>query len=138
MKVFKVGATVKRIENFSGELSVGTICDVSHVDKNLIRVVGHESWFCSDNFQLLESKYPNLQHKHADVIIEWAKGANIQQQSDKTGRWYVDNEPRFINLLSYRVEPAASGAEDIKTQAKIDKHQAKIDALKLTLSNGSK
>ena len=44
-------------------------------------------------------------HKHADVIIAWANGAEIEYRSHIDGGWVVASEPRWLENYEYRVKP---------------------------------
>ncbi len=47
----------------------------------------------------------NKRHKHADLIIAWANGAEIEFQSD-TGNWYgVPSHPCWSEGAEYRIKP---------------------------------
>jgi hypothetical protein len=50
-----------------------------------------------------KTSYQNPPHKHADVIIEWAKGAEIECLSGN--KWYPVCNPDFYNSTQYRVKP---------------------------------
>lgn len=43
-----------------------------------------------------------IKHKHADLIIDWANGAEIQVKDD--GKW-VDIEPSWMKGKEYRIKP---------------------------------
>ena len=42
---------------------------------------------------------------HADLIIAWAKGAEIQFFNELTKLWYDDDEPSWSEICAYRVKP---------------------------------
>jgi hypothetical protein len=44
-------------------------------------------------------------HKHADVIIAWANGAQVQYRADASMAWEDTESPKFLNNLEYRVKP---------------------------------
>lgn len=44
-------------------------------------------------------------HKHADVIIAWAYGAQIQVWSEKHNEWQDRSNPIWLNEWQYRVKP---------------------------------
>jgi len=128
MKEFKVGDTVRRMEDFSGDLPIGQVVEVSRVDKNLLMVKGHNSWFCVDNFDLCGPKYPNPPHKHADVIIEWAKGADVEKWGELSMKWLRSSSPIWNTCVDYRVKPTQSQKE-----IKIAKLEAKLVKLRSEL-----
>lgn len=47
-------------------------------------------------------------HKHADVIIAWAKGKDIQVWSSVNSRWedFKGNWPNFLADTEYRIKPS--------------------------------
>lgn len=44
-------------------------------------------------------------HKHKDVIIAWANGAEIQHRSPSTKLWTDNDTPCWIGSYDYRVKP---------------------------------
>ena len=59
---------------------------------------------CGENsFELVE--YPNPPHKHMDLIIAWANGAEIETLSYK-GYWHTSLNPSWHVSYQYRVKPA--------------------------------
>jgi hypothetical protein len=44
-------------------------------------------------------------HKHADVIIAWANGAEVQFKSKETDCWTDVTDPQFYDQYKYRVKP---------------------------------
>lgn len=46
-------------------------------------------------------------HKHADVIIAWAEGADVQVWDDVTKRWWDVPTPSFYEKRKYRIKPPA-------------------------------
>ena len=45
-----------------------------------------------------------MRHKHADLIIAWANGAQIQWESSY-GNWYDVNDPNWSENTEYRIKP---------------------------------
>lgn len=43
-------------------------------------------------------------HKHADLIIAWAKGAEIEYYNWK-GEWVTSTDPKWIHYVEYRIKP---------------------------------
>ena len=70
-------------------------------------------------------KYPNPPHKHRDLIIAWANGADIQYRSKNDGEWITHTEPRWLDSFIYRIKPAKTPLE-----LKIEKLEAKLAKLK--------
>ena len=44
-------------------------------------------------------------HKHADVIIAWAEGAEIEARSSADRKWVVARNPTWWEDVEYRVKP---------------------------------
>lgn len=44
-------------------------------------------------------------HKHADVIIAWANGAEIEFKVEATGEWVRARHPGWHEDCEYRVKP---------------------------------
>lgn len=44
-------------------------------------------------------------HKHADLIIAWAEGAEIEHYSDSREEWRCVDEPYWYDEAQYRVKP---------------------------------
>ena len=46
-----------------------------------------------------------MRHKHADLIIEWANGAQIQHYSAIMCRWADDKNPKWDEETKFRIKP---------------------------------
>ena len=46
-------------------------------------------------------------HKHADVIIAWANGAQVEFRSHLSGGWEASSAPSWFEDYEYRVKPPA-------------------------------
>ena len=46
-------------------------------------------------------------HKHADVIIAWAEGKDVQIWDDVAKRWWGVTNPSFYEDREYRIKPPA-------------------------------
>ena len=46
-------------------------------------------------------------HKHADVIIAWAEGKDVQVWDDEVKRWWGVINPSFYEDRKYRIKPPA-------------------------------
>lgn len=139
MSKFKIGDDVAKTDGkpFVNGATFDTIRKVDS-DGNITLYCQHGAFTCDFlNHYKAQSKYPNPPHVHADVIIEWAKGADIEYLDGFEEKWDSCDRPRFYSDDSFRVALTPSELADIKTRAKIDKYLAKIEKLKLTLSNGS-
>lgn len=49
----------------------------------------------------------NQRHKHADVIIAWANGAEIERRDTPTENWTPAPTPGWYEDCEYRVKPPA-------------------------------
>lgn len=47
----------------------------------------------------------NKPHKHKDLIIAWANGAEIEYFNDSTGSWQWTDEPYWSEDTQYRIKP---------------------------------
>jgi hypothetical protein len=69
---------------------------------------------CSDpRLELIvndEPVYPNPPQKHKDVIIEWAKGAEIEYRY-QSEEWCSVSTPLWRSEMQYRVKPQTSDKE---------------------------
>ncbi len=46
-----------------------------------------------------------MRHKHADLIIAWAEGAEIECLQVDTTRWVLLNSPQWCRCNTYRIKP---------------------------------
>ena len=107
MSKFRVGDRVKRRngKHFYGGYSVHT---VDSIEGDKIWFVESRTWLSSKFLQLAfghpedTSKY----HKHHDLIIQWAKGAEIQLYSETFPYgWLATNTPDWNPDSKYRIAP---------------------------------
>lgn len=47
----------------------------------------------------------NQRHKHADVILAWAEGAEIERRAGPYGDWERADAPHWLESWEYRVKP---------------------------------
>lgn len=71
------------------------------------------------------SKYPNPPHKHRDLIIAYANGADIEYWGEGHSVWFRIKNPSWNETIQYRIKPTKS-AKDIE----IEQIQAEMDKLK--------
>ena len=125
MTNFKVGDLVRKEDGkpFSnGEL----VLTVSMVEES------GTIWFTETDsclpcrFLTLSNVYPNPPHKHRDLIIEWANGADIQVMYH--GKWMDQTDPDWEDSWEYRIKPQKS-EHDIE----IENIQKQINELKNVL-----
>ena len=50
----------------------------------------------------------NQRHKHADVIIAWANGAEIECRGQPSRGWITATNPTWNEEYEYRVKPPAN------------------------------
>ena len=104
MSKFKVGDRVKKLDGkpFSSGDYVHT---VDSIEGDKIWFVESKTWL-SSGLQLAfghpedTSKY----HKHHDLIIQWAKGAEIESL-DYNGDWGRTATPAWSAFTAYRIKP---------------------------------
>lgn len=132
MSEFKVGDRVRRVGgNNDPEKGVFLggeyIVDRSKEDRwiTLSGVGGDSCWWDPDYFELVELQYPNPPHKHRDLIIAWANGAEIEFYSKICSGWSNIKNPCWSEDTQYRIKPTKS-AKDIE----IEQIQAEMDKLK--------
>jgi hypothetical protein len=46
-----------------------------------------------------------MRHKHADLIIEWANGAEIEIRRNKDEPWEKTEAPKWFCAFEYRIKP---------------------------------
>ena len=98
------------------------------MDFGLVFITGFHGGFIASNFELESPKYPNPPHKHADVIIEWAKGADVEKWGELSMKWLRSSSPIWNTCVDYRVKPTQSQKE-----IKIAKLEAKLVKLRSEL-----
>jgi hypothetical protein len=105
MSKFKVGDRVEQLDGkpFSSGYSVHR---VHSIEGDKIWFVESRTWLSSKCLQLAfghpedTSKY----HKHHDLIIQWAKGAEIEYV-DYNGVWENAKTPSWSTCMEYRIKP---------------------------------
>lgn len=73
--------------------------------------------------------YPNPPHKHAAIIAEWIKGAEIEYYDKNFKLWVSARTPTWSENLEYRVKPQKS-EKDIQ----IEKLEAELEELETSVS----
>lgn len=63
------------------------------------------------DLELAATEYPNPPHKHRDLIIAWANGAEIEFRSNPKNPWIPRDIPMWADSSEYRIKPAKSEAE---------------------------
>lgn len=125
---FKAGDVVKRFKNCHMGMCVGDTDVVKSVEgRNSVMLENYGGEHLARNLELVNSPYPNGKHKHHDLIVEWAKGAEIEvfltgndNGDGGTGGWYKTLTPSWTTTAVYRVEPQVDPKdvlrEDLKKQ----------------------
>lgn len=104
MNKFKVGDKVIRTTG-SSILSIGKKYIVKEVRVEGISLKGYgDKLFNSSYFKLVEDA--SKHHTHHDLIIAWAKGAEIE--TSIKGRWRSLNHPDWNINYVYRIKPEPS------------------------------
>jgi len=83
MSKFKVGDEAECLDDAGyNYITKGNIYTITGLyGDNIIELINDEGSNCGlfyKRFALVQAKYPNPPHKHCDMQIEKAKGANIQ------------------------------------------------------------
>ena len=123
MTNFKVGDIVKLKSGnkFSNGEYTCVIVKMRDMDVYLSSTTLH-------NVNQLELAYPNPPHKHRDLIIEWANGADIQVWTDNY--WLGVEIPKWYESRKYRVKP-----QKTERDIEIESIQKQMDELKERLEN---
>lgn len=71
---------------------------------------GEELWFNphNENYELVEqpkSSTTNKPHKHKDLIIAYANGAEIEYYHPTDNEWYGISNPGWYEHIQYRIKP---------------------------------
>jgi hypothetical protein len=69
---------------------------------------GEELWAFEENIKLIKNR-----HKHADLIIAWANGAEIEYE-DPYEDWVAVKHPLWIPKSNYRIKPKPDYVEKFK------------------------
>lgn len=111
MSEFKVGDEICYIngDSFSNKEKVVTID----------RIEGRSYWLKKTRTQLSEEQIhsmcrlvgENLHHKHHDLIIAWAKGAEVEWYNSSINVWDDDGSPSWLKSIKYRIKSEKSAAE---------------------------
>jgi len=109
MSEFKVGDRVYYHDDHS-DTGVITKNNNSWEDTWFIKWdrTGEELWVFEENIKLIENR-----HKHADLIIAWANGAEIEcENPDK--KWVFLKSPMWVPEYNYRIKPKLDYVEIFK------------------------
>ena len=70
--------------------------------------------------------HPNPPHKHKDLIIAWANGAEIEYWERITESWKLNKNPEWRDSGTYRIKPTKTPLE-----IEIEELEAKLAKLKM-------
>jgi hypothetical protein len=104
-------------------LEIGDIVTVHKCNASSISLEGYgTSSFFEENFELDEDT--SKHHKHHDLIIAWAKGAEIEflEEYHDSEKWYKVVAPIWQIDRQYRIKPTAS-PEQIEKESIIEEMQ---------------
>ena len=113
MSNFRVGDKVRSLRT-NHSLIQGQHYTVRAVDNsvntNTISLNDVYGSFFADGFELVnngsyESPAKQTKHKHADLIVQWANGAVIEQLDARTKQWKINLNPGWGAKCVYRVKP---------------------------------
>ena len=102
MKKFKTGDRVRRKDGtcFSnGDLEVTVRC----LEEKKVWLQESDSWTLETHLKLAEDT--SKHHVHHDLIIAWAKGAEIEYESTNLFVWKLIDQPSWRENMRYRVKP---------------------------------
>lgn len=92
---------------------------------------GYRALIGVDGVKLVSSGgYPNPPHKHRDLIVAWANGAEIEHLSAFTGKWYGTPCPCWGKGDVYRIKPQPNKEkqEAIKKLDEIQENMRELEA----------
>lgn len=122
--MFKVGDKVVRTGADYRRVKKGEVCTVEEDCDHGIRLMGKGVMYYSHSaFKLVEPNH----HPHHDLIIAWAKGAEIQQRF--RGDWVPALNPSWDPDKEYRIRPSARESE---IEAEIQRLTAELAQLRST------
>lgn len=107
--MFKLGDKVRKVSNGTGVFPVGYEGEVTGFSSvSTGRIYVDKAWHSNaENWELVEDKdkYPNGKHPHHDIILEYAKGAELEFFSTSVNAWLRTPTPAFVKGTLYRVKP---------------------------------
>ncbi|AGK87029.1 hypothetical protein RIO-1_15 [Pseudoalteromonas phage RIO-1] len=107
MSKFKVGDKVRKTLQKTSDFNIGDTAVVSEVvDERTIKLNGSSDTYSSSCWEVVQrGAYPNGKHPHHDVILEYAKGAEIEWFNSIYEKWCLTSSPSFGRNTLYRVKP---------------------------------
>lgn len=122
---FKVDDKVRCINADGAPLKLNKEYVVTRVYKCYIYFDTFFGGWNPERFELVRAKYPNPKHKHHDLIIEWAKGAEIEFLNTNQDWMATSESPTWYSESEYRIKP-----EKTERDIQMEKIQEKIKELK--------
>ena len=101
MSKFKVGDKIRRAAQVTNYAPLGYEATVLR-DYMYVDLYGGEVRIIDPQWELVEDK--SKYHKHHDLIIQWAKGAEIEY-ADYQGDWENAATPTWSVYREYRIKP---------------------------------
>lgn len=127
----KVGDIVKRISGCWNDMEIGDTDVVVGVEVDGTLILGKYGYGHSrhaSTFEIINKKH----HVHHDLIIAWAKGAEIEHFSD--GEWHHVSFPNWLPLKKYRIKPNNETLDKIaEVEKKMKELSEELDKLKKEL-----
>lgn len=117
--MFKKGDIVESVQTLFA-ITLGIKYEVTKdQDGDFVTILddsGNILGYASSNFKLVRRKYPNPPHKYCDLIIEWAKGADVLIYSSEKVGWLKTKIPKWHQDYAYKIAPTKklSKSERIK------------------------
>tara|TARA_R110002012_G_scaffold266670_1_gene450280 strand:+ start:179 stop:772 length:594 start_codon:yes stop_codon:yes gene_type:complete len=107
MSKFKLGDKVRKISGGTPVYPVGYEGEVTEISDSLLYLDHKRTNSRDEYWELVEDKdkYPNGKHPHHDIILEYAKGAELEFFSDSVNAWRNVISPAFAKNTLYRVKP---------------------------------
>ena len=126
MKKFKTGDKIVRVSNSSYfTLPIGFKAIVlegyQYKDhQNLLQGIIDERWELAED----TSKH----HVHHDLIIAWAKGAEIEYDSVHFMGWHLVDQPSWGKNMRYRVKPTPPPKTDKERIVELEARVAELES----------
>lgn len=118
MREFKVGDIVKKADGntFCNNRYTATVTEIRRnmADTSDCIWLDTDCWCYPHELKLVEDK--TKWRKHHDLIVAWAKGAEIEWWDSYSKKWYIDANPTWILSTVYRIRSQKSD-KDIEIEA---------------------
>ena len=114
--MFKVGDRVRRTGPSYGNMEKGMEAKVVGIDVHYMTVLLNNGASINTNpmfWELVEPVRHN-HHPHHDLIIAWAKGAEIETRASESFSWQDKHHSEWLVDWQYRIKPTNRNAERIE------------------------